>query len=117
MKKVLCTAIVLIVLGTVWMLYLQREVTRFGDSLPKVPSRMNAEQPIDTITQKNTTENENIGLLMEANVLQESTNETEEMSLNTAHRLPHDSNRHSHDQGAAFRIEQELKVPDQSQKE
>ena len=111
MKKVLSTAIVLIVLGTVWMLYLQRGDNRFRESLPKVPSHMNTEQPIDTITQENTTENENIGLPMEANVLQESTNETEEMSLNTAHRPSHDSNRHS------FRIEQELKVPDQLQKE
>lgn len=111
MKKVLCTAIVLIVLGTAWMLYLQREDNRFKESLPKVPSRMNTEQPIDTITQENTTENENIGLPVAANVLQESTNETEEMSLNTAPRPP------SHDQGPTFRIQQELKVPDQLQKE
>lgn len=117
MKKVLCTAIVLIVLGTVWMLYLQRENNRFRDSLPKVPSRMNIEQPIDTITQENTTENENIGLPMAANVRQESTNETEEMSLNTAHRPPHDSNPHSHEQGPTFRIEQEPNVPDQFEKE
>ena len=117
MKKVLCAAIVLMVLGTAWMLYLQREDNRFAESLPKVPSRMNTEQPIDTITQENTTENENIGLPMEANVLQESPNETEEMSLNTAHRPPHDSNPHSHDQRPIFRIEQELKVPDQLEKE
>ena len=117
MKKVLCTAIVLIVLGTAWMLYLQREDNRFGESLPKVPSRMNTEQPIDTITQENTTENENIGLSMEANVLQESTNETEEMSLNTAHRPPYNSNPHSRDPAPTFRIEQELKNPNQLEKE
>ena len=117
MKKVLCTAIVFIVLGTAWMLYLQREDNRFGESLPKVPSRMNTEQPIDTITQENTTENENIGLPMEANVLQESTNETEAMPFNTAHRPLHNNNPHSLDQGPTFRSEQELKVPNQLQKE
>ncbi len=111
MKKVLCPAIVLIVLGTVWTLYLQREDNRFEESLPKVPSRMNTEQPIDSITQESTTENENIGLPVEANVPQESTNETEEISLNTAPRPP------SHDQGPTFRIQQELKVPNQLQKE
>ena len=117
MKKVLCTAIVLIVLGTAWTLYLQREANHFEGSLPKVPSRMNTEQPIDPITQENTTENESIGLPEAADVLQESTNETEEMPLNTAHRPLHDSNSHSHDQGQTFRIERELKVPDQSEKE
>ena len=70
---------------------------------------MNTDQPIDSLTQENTTENENIGLPLAANVPQKSTNETQEMSLNTAHHLPHDSN--SHEQGATFRIEQELKVP------
>ena len=62
---------------------------------------MNTDQPIDSITQENTTENENIGLPVAANVPQKSTNETQEMSLNTAHHLSHDSNSH----------EQELKVP------
>ena len=117
MKKALCAAIALLVLGTAWMLYLQREDNRFEESLPKVPSRMNTEQPIDTITQENTTENENTGLPIEANVLQESTNETEEMPLNTPHRSSHDSNPRLHDQGPTFRIEQELKVRDQLEEE
>ena len=38
MKKVVVTFVVLIVLGTVWTLFLEHEKRRFVDSLPKVPT-------------------------------------------------------------------------------
>ena len=46
MKKVIVTFVVLIVLGTVWTLFLEHEKRRFVDSLPKVPTTVT--QPVNT---------------------------------------------------------------------
>ena len=46
MKKVVVTFVVLIVLGTVWTLFLEHEKRRFVDSLPKVPTTVT--QPVNT---------------------------------------------------------------------
>ena len=49
MKKVIFTAITLIVLGTAWTLYLKRETERFVDSLPEVPATVTQPQNITDI--------------------------------------------------------------------
>lgn len=122
MKKVIFTAIVLILLGTTWTLYLRWENKRFVESLPKAPSRTNIEQPTDTITQDGTDENknsepyplesvpENNKLPVEENVLQESTSLSEELSPDTAHRPPHPGESHLPDIDYTFRatLEQEV---------
>ena len=46
MKKVIVTTLILIVLGTVWTLFLEHEKRRFVDSLPKVPTTVT--QPVNT---------------------------------------------------------------------
>ena len=58
MKKVIATAIVLLVLGTTWMLYLEYKNRRFIESLPKPPSTVR--QPVDTIETPTATENSDI---------------------------------------------------------
>ena len=47
MKKVIVTFVVLIVLGTVWTLFLEHEKRRFEESLPKVPIMVT--QPVDAV--------------------------------------------------------------------
>ena len=47
MKKVIVTFVVLIVLGTVWTLFLEHEKRRFEESLPKVPILVT--QPVDAV--------------------------------------------------------------------
>ncbi len=47
MKKVIVTFVVLIVLGTVWTLFLEHEKRRFVDSLPKPPIIVT--QPVDAV--------------------------------------------------------------------
>ena len=47
MKKVIVTTLILIVLGTVWTLFLEREKRRFVDSLPKVPTTVTQPVPTD----------------------------------------------------------------------
>ena len=46
MKKVIVTTLILIVLGTVWTLFLEHEKRRFEESLPKVPILVT--QPVNT---------------------------------------------------------------------
>lgn len=58
MKKVIGTAIVLLALGTTWMLYLEYKNRRFIESLPKPPSTVR--QPVDTIEAPTAAENSNI---------------------------------------------------------
>lgn len=58
MKKVIVTAIVLLVLGTTWMLYLEYKNRRFIESLPKPPSTVR--QPVDTIEAPTAAENSDI---------------------------------------------------------
>ena len=47
MKKVIVTTLILIVLGTVWTLFLEHEKRRFEESLPKVPILVT--QPVDAV--------------------------------------------------------------------
>ena len=47
MKKVIVTTLILIVLGTVWTLFLEHEKRRFEESLPKVPIMVT--QPVDAV--------------------------------------------------------------------
>ena len=58
MKKVIVTAILLLTLGTTWMLYLEYENRRFIESLPKPP--VTVRQPVDTIEVPSATENSDI---------------------------------------------------------
>ena len=117
MRKLLFTTIVLIVLGTAWMLYLQWENKRFAANLLKVPSNTNIEQPIDTITQGFTVENENSDSPAEANVSQESPTMDEGPLPDPTVRPPHHSNSHLQNRGSTLRHQQKLEVRDQSKKE
>ena len=58
MKKVIATAIVLLVLGTTWMLYLEYKNRRFIENLPKPPSTVR--QSVDTIETPSAVENSDI---------------------------------------------------------
>ena len=112
MKQVIFTALVVIVLGVVWTLYLQWDNKRFVESLPKSVSQMNIEEPTDMSTPDSWSENENTEHPAPA-----AANLFEEIPPDTAHRPPHGGNPHSHNSVPTFRIEQELKNPDQLEKE
>ena len=58
MKKVIVTAIVLLVLGTTWLLYLEHKNRRFIESLPKSPPPVR--QHVDTLETSSAAENSNI---------------------------------------------------------
>lgn len=95
MKKVVFTAIVVIVLGIALMLYLRWDTNRFVESLPKAPPQTNIEQPINTGTQDSTSENENSELPAEVNPLPAPTAVSAETPNDTTHKPSHHTNSHS----------------------
>ena len=108
MKRVIYAIIVLIVLGTVWLLYLRWENKRFAESLPKAPSRTNIEKSSNRVIQDRAFDNENrkqshlrdvlknSELSAETNVSQVSTTRYKKASTNMKHTDPHNGEPNSH---------------------
>ena len=109
MKKVGFTAMVIIILGTAWTLYLRWNVNRFAESLPKAPPQTHIEQPTDMRTQSSVSENEKSELSAKVNTLSAPTSTSAEASNDTAHSSPHHSSFHSDVHAPPIRVEEQQK--------
>ena len=109
MKKIVFTAMVIIILGTAWTLYLRWDVNRFAESLPKAPLQTHIEQPTDTRTQDNMPENEKSELPTKVNAPSAPTSTFAEASNAPAHRPPHHSDSHSDVHTPPIRVEGQQK--------
>ena len=105
MKKVTFTATIVMVLGTIWVLYLRWDNSRFAESLPKVPSQTNIEHPHDTRIQGITSENEHNELPAEAKVLPAPTAPSAEVPNDIARKQPHHSDSPSDVYSPPLRLE------------
>ena len=101
MKKVIFTATIVMVLGTIWVLYLRWDNSRFAESLPKVPLQTNIEQPHDTRIQTGR-KNE---LAAEAKVLPAPTAPSAEAPNDVARKQPHHSDSPSDAYSPPLRLE------------
>ena len=109
MKKVGFTAMIIIILGTAWALYLRWDVDRFAESLPKAPPQTHIEQPTNPKSQDNVSENEKSELPAKVNTLSAPISTSAKASNDTARRPPHHSNSHSDGHAPPIRVEEQQK--------